>query len=158
MIRPATKLRFVKTTDHAREAGKKDFDYHCIIYGVNRAALGGGGAMGLAGAHVFPASTFPELSRCVENILPITGFRHSWRGKLPDGTNSDCLDIVMTETGGRDRKPLERFTWLRENVHRDYRASVHDRLALLITEGSKLSREVSAGYLDFIEILAGWDA
>lgn len=157
MIRPNTKLHFAKTAEAAGLAAKKKYDFHCIVYGVNRHAEAGG--LRLDAAHVFPRSTFPELAKCQENILPITSFRHSWRGALPDGSNSDCLDLVIDKDfpGGRDRRPIERFHWIRKNTHEVYREWVHDQLASLVLEAPKLSAQVSAMYFDLIEILAGWN-
>jgi hypothetical protein len=155
MIRAETKLKFAPTVNAAKIQAKRDFMAYCIITGMSPEHRPTARMFALDGAHAFPASTFPELARCVTNILPIIHYRHSWRSGYPKNDGVGCLDLMDSTMLGSDRNPIERIAWLVEHTHAEFRPQVFERLKLLITEGSKISKGVLSRRDEALSILDG---
>lgn len=64
-----------------------------------------------------------------------------------------CLDLKDSTNLSSDRNPLERLQWLVDHVHHEFWPQVKDRLTLLITEGSKISRGVLSRREEALEII-----
>jgi hypothetical protein len=135
MIKPLTKLHFEPTTTAACIKAKRQFHGYCVISGMSPESRPIQRGYELDAAHVLPRSTFPEVAKCVQNILPIIRIRHSWRGH-PKG-DFGALDFEVG-TLGVTRTPIDRIKYLVDNVHSEFRPMVFDRLRMLFIEGSKL--------------------
>lgn len=155
MIHPQTRLRFADSVDKAKIQAKRDFHAYCIVTGLSPEHRPLDRKYGLDGAHVFSSSNFPELSKCVENILPIIHYRHSWRSGFEIGDEIKCLDLVDGFTLSSDRVPLERIRWIAKHTHAEFRTMVFYRLKLLLTDGCLVSQRVRSMSSEALEIIGG---
>ena len=155
MIRPQTKLHFEATQKSACLKAVKEFQRYCVITGLSPEHRPAERRYALDAAHVFPRSTFPELAKCVQNILPIIHYRHSWRAGFLQNDDSHCLDLQESSSRGADRTPSERIEWLTRHVHDDLWPKVKPRLILLVSEGAKVSKGVLSRRDEALEIIGG---
>lgn len=142
-------LRYANGVRAMRQAVRNSYQGFCVISGMHRTDSDAE-MYEIDAAHVLPASTFPEVSECIQNGLPIVRYRHCWR--LPGHANG-CLDLVNVNGHLRDRKPIERFEWLRDNVQDDFRAQVFDQLRTLVVDASSFSAVVLANRDRILRIL-----
>ena len=157
MIRPLTKLRFEATQKAACLKAAKDFHRYCVITGLSPEHRPTLRQYTLDGAHVFPRSTFPDLAKCVENILPMIHYRHSWRSGYHIDDSMGCLDLADSTSLARDRTPSERIEWLTRHVHDDLWPKVKPRLILLVSEGAKVSKGVLSRRDECLEVIRSRD-
>ena len=155
MIRPLTKLNFEATQKAACLKAVKEFQRYCVIIGLSPEHRPTERRYSLDAAHVFPRSTFPELAKCVENILPIIHYRHSWRAGFLHNDDIHCLDLAESTSLGADRTPSERIEWLTRHVHDDLWPKVKPRLIMLVSEGAKVSKGVLSRRDEALEIIGG---
>lgn len=141
IMRRETKLRFSERAAGHALAVKKDFQFYCVITGLSPEHRPTSAHYTLDCAHIFPRSTFPELTLCVENGLPIIHYRHSWRYGQQAG-DFGCLDLKEPTSLASDRGVTERFEWLAKHTHEDFKPAVSDRLRRLVVEASKFSASV----------------
>lgn len=121
-------LRFTKNDTSAELQSKADFKFYCIVTDLHVSDLHDR-ELSLESCHLFPRSTFPEISNCVENRFPINTRDHR-------DSRTDCLDYVAftSITGSRSiivRKPLGRLEWLLANTHAFYKERLLNRLETL---------------------------
>lgn len=152
MIKPETKLRFAATQKAAIIQAKKDFHGYCVISRLSPENRPIDARYTLDGADIFPRSTFPELAKCVENILPMIHYRHSWRYGQEAG-DFGCLDLQTPTALSPDRITSDRIKWLSEHLHEDCRPLAIPRLKKLITEGSKISGFIKINQHLLLDIL-----
>lgn len=122
-----TTLTLEINTQRARAKASRVWGGVCLKTGLGRADLGAHGP--LDPAHVFPASNFWELGKCVENILPIA---HYWHNGGPHSLDA----IPGTNMPARIR-------WIVDHIHEGYRQKVKAQLVHLITEARKFSNKVN---------------
>jgi len=120
-------LRYAQTPQEARRRAARDFDGVCVVSGRMRADLGSYGP--LDPAHVFGASNFTELAKCIDNILPMGHYYHN------GGPHS--LDAIPSTN-----MPA-RFIWLADHIHEDYRGLVRVRLEKVLRDISPYSRRIA---------------
>lgn len=132
-----TSLRFKTTSDDARKQASRDFLGVCTVSGMSRADLGHYGP--LNAAHVFGASNFNELARCVDNIIPMGYYYHN------SGPHS--LDAIPSTN------MPSRFIWLADHIHEDYRGLVRVRMEKLLREISPYSPRIANMADELFEIL-----
>jgi hypothetical protein len=137
MIQPQTSLRFCTNQNAAKLQAKKDFQHYCVITGKGPEDRPVAPGYELDPAHVLPAGDFPEVKSCVQNIIPVIRYRHSWRLGFPEG-DFGCLDLVDGTSLAPNRKPMDRLRWLVDNINDKFRPAVFERLRLVFLEGSKL--------------------
>lgn len=149
----ATALRFARDVHTMRESVRRSYAGFCVISGEHKTDLQERGeAYILDPAHIFAASTYPEISECIENGLPIIRLRHNWPFmQHPFG----CLDkeFSIYYPNGRDRRPAERIQWIVDNVHDDFRGRVLSQLITLITEAATFSQKVLSQRDKCLEII-----
>lgn len=153
MMRKNSKLRFADSVANAKIKAKRDFYGYCCITGLSPEHRPTERLYALDGAHIMPASTFPELAKCVDNVLPIIHYRHSWRSGYPKDDTTGCLDLRDSTSLSSDRTPIQRIKWLVDHVHAEFRPQVFARLRLLITEGAKISQKVLSRRDEAMEII-----
>lgn len=158
MIRPATKLRFERTTDLMRKAVKKDLDYTCLLTeqrGSEERAYSRSHV--IETAHIFSASQFPSVAKCLENGITLVGYRHSWRFGFDHGDGIGCLDLLPYKTPmlAPTRPVVDRFLWLREHLPDRGWGVAYTRLKLLVSEAREFDREIMAMSSELLDILEG---
>jgi len=154
MIRPSSALKFHQSVVGACIQAKRDFMAYCVVTGLSPEHRPSDRAYALDAAHIFPRSTFPELAKCVTNLLPIIHYRHSWRSGYPKDDMIGCIDLRDSTMLGSDRTPIQRIQWLSEHTHAEFRPQVFERLRLLLTEGAKISRGVLSRRDEALQILS----
>ena len=155
MIRMPSLLHFEATTKNAELKAKRAFFAYCVITGLSPEYRPAERRYALDAAHILPRSTFPELAKCVENILPIIHYRHNYRGGYPKEDTTGCLDLADSTNLASDRNPIARIRWLVEHVHPEFWPQVQERLTLLMTDGAKISRGVLSRREEALEIIEG---
>lgn len=146
-------LRYAKGVRAMRQAVRNSYQGFCVISGMHRSDLElmDTGGYTIEAAHVFPSSTFKEISECIQNGLPIIELRHCYTGLYPHPKG--CLDQVYINGRYTTRKPVDRFHWLYDNVAEDFRAQVFEQLRTLVVDASSFSAVILANRGRILRIL-----
>lgn len=119
---------FHRSADNAITAAKTAYGLKCIITG----------SVFIHGCHIFPRSTYPEVSRCDLLIVPVSGQFHS--------IQDECMDYKKNDDGCLvERKPYERIVWLLETIPLEkYRELLRNRIYKFIDLYGNECKEVSS--------------
>jgi len=102
-----------KTSDLAKAAAIKYYDGFCVMSGLNKSVTA------IAGSHIWPAGSTPELKTWSENIIPLRFNLH---------TNGDnTFDWVVFQKTART--PIEKVYWLIDNgIRPEFKRKVMQQL------------------------------
>lgn len=134
-----TTLTFETSPHKARAKASRAWGGVCLKTGLQRADLGSIGP--LDQAHIYAASNYWELSKVVENILPLSHYWHNG--------GSHSLDAIS------GTNMPARIRWIIDHIHEDYQQRVRTQLIHLIGEARKFSSKVEFTAEHCIDILLG---